>query len=667
MRTRASGVGWRLVGAAAVVAAGAAHADEAVWNKTAAGTYDWTNAVNWLPATACPDGVGQVAGLTNDVAGLQTVQLRRNITLGTLNIGDAAAAGANYGFNLNNKSGEAFALAFDSGGPQPAALNLGSSGTPSATLSVPLSLKSDLVVNLGGVDSANRQNIAFAALTTLEGHSLVFTNGVYGQGQIIFAAAGDFAGEGTIVNSSSSTLNVDGKKAFPGRVVASGRASGSNAGTFTFVGGGFTNAAELVINGALTNGSTQLGGTMHAGHRAVFTVNPGQRWTTRQITLNGGTLDEIGQTASNNGGNPTNDWQRGLEYVRNDVATVAVSTAYSVVAVTMDTSTTGTMFNVGTLVRQPGATVYFSGPNASNKLFIAANGGSCQRGADGSGGPLTRSVIPWAGAFLAGNAGNPQTFATYVEGLGVRGLADAEYSNRVAAGASYNVSVSSLTLTEDATVNALRLGSNSSPSNIGSNRTLTVASGGVFITSGGAGVSGHPSAGTLNFGAAEGVVWCLAVNTNTIGARITGAGGLTKTGTGVLLLTGANSYTGATHVSGGTLRVGDGTYGSALGAGDVRVHAGAALVVSCADALADSAQVSLDLCGFFCGRLQIDAGLNERVKALRLGGEAMPAGTYGASGSGAATVRDDYFAGAGVLTVTGSAGAVSRGTLVKIL
>jgi hypothetical protein len=55
------------------------------------------------------------------------------------------------------------------------------------------------------------------------------------------------------------------------------------------------------------------------------------------------------------------------------------------------------------------------------------------------------------------------------------------------------------------------------------------------------------------------------------------------------------------------------------------------------------------------------------VKFLYLGGSGMPSGTYGATGSGAANIRDDYFSGTGVLTVTGTASGGSRGTVMRVL
>ena len=64
--------------------------------------------------------------------------------------------------------------------------------------------------------------------------------------------------------------------------------------------------------------------------------------------------------------------------------------------------------------------------------------------------------------------------------------------------------------------------------------------------------------------------------TATVASALTGSSGLSKTDRGTLLLTGANSYAGATRIEGGTIRVdGAGTLGAGIGA--LSVAAGATL------------------------------------------------------------------------------------------
>jgi len=228
-----------------------------------------------------------------------------------------------------------------------------------------------------------------------------------------------------------------------------------------------------------------------------------------------------------------------------------------------------------------------------------------------------------------------------------------EMSTSITAGSTTNVITGNVTLGSDATVNALQY-TGGGASNIGSGRTLTIASGGVYISStgGGIGAAGNAAAGTLNFGTAEGIIWSLASNPNGIGSVIAGSGGLTKSGTGTLQITGANTYTGATYVSSGTLIVGNGTNNSNLGtSGDVFVAAGALLDIRNNNTIADTAKLTLTLSGLYNGKINLTTGINEAVGSLYFGSASQVAGTWGATGSGAKNISNTYFTGAGIITV----------------
>jgi autotransporter-associated beta strand protein len=98
-----------------------------------------------------------------------------------------------------------------------------------------------------------------------------------------------------------------------------------------------------------------------------------------------------------------------------------------------------------------------------------------------------------------------------------------------------------------------------------------------------------------------------------------GSHGLTKAGPGTLILSGTNSYTGGTVVSGGVLVV-NGT------------------------SLADSGKLTIN-------GGTVDVTGTEVVAELDFGSGPVAEGTYGATGSGADTIDDVHFTGTGVVSV----------------
>jgi len=109
-----------------------------------------------------------------------------------------------------------------------------------------------------------------------------------------------------------------------------------------------------------------------------------------------------------------------------------------------------------------------------------------------------------------------------------------------------------------------------------------------------------------------------------VASEITGSGSLTKEGTGRLMLTVSNSFSGLTTVSNGTLHA---AVTNSLGTGDLNIISGATV--------------------------EVPAGVMVAVAALSFDGVVQSPGTYGATGSGANIINDTYFLGTGIVNVLG--------------
>ena len=125
----------------------------------------------------------------------------------------------------------------------------------------------------------------------------------------------------------------------------------------------------------------------------------------------------------------------------------------------------------------------------------------------------------------------------------------------------------------------------------------------------------------------------------TLASPLAGGEGLTKTGAGTVTLDATNSYGGITRVAAGVLTVGP---QGGLGSGDLVIAAGALCQLGNAGgAVADSARVVIE----DQGKLELAAGVVEKVAGLVIKGEVQPAGEYRAA-SHPAIIR-----GGGVLAV----------------
>lgn len=308
-----------------------------------------------------------------------------------------------------------------------------------------------------------------------------------------------------------------------------------------------------------------------------------------------------------------------------------------------------------------------SAPGTSGSTRIIISTAPTLIGGGGAAGTKTMSVLPWAvGGTNANNENND--LVTYDGSNGLRQLAAAEYATTLTTGANdtQNYSIGNTTISSDTTINAFKLVNTNNKITINSGKTLTVTSGAAVFAGTTSGTSGT---GTLNFGGNEGVLWATATNTVTLTTSIAGSGGITKAGTGAIVLSaaaGGSNYTGTTTISGGILRV---------GATDT-LPTGTAVVLAntTVNSLATpfpSVTTALDLNGF-----------SQTIGSLSGGGTfggnvLLGSGNLTTGGSNASTSYDGIIsgtggvtkAGTGTFTVTGThsytgATAVNAGTLL---
>jgi len=384
------------------------------------------------------------------------------------------------------------------------------------------------------------------------------------------------------------------------------------AGTQGFVKSG---AGTLVLTGSnsYSGGTTVGGGTLQfsgsfamPGATAITLNSPGtldlggtSRTTTGLVTLNGGTLQN-GVLTSNNAGEATNNQFSG---------TITLGSGGAFV-----TNQRLLMANGGTaaFTIAPGSTgtMTFGGDNGSNENYVAFGGGTATLSINGGAVNFTNSSYGTGNGYLnvgSNNAGSNGTITINGANLNV--------GTWLKLGGNYN-SIAGISTTSALSISngAVKIGGGSdtgyngalfmnggngdttantgtSTLTVGSSGTLTVTqiqagnggtktinlNGGTIVAAPGAASAFLLSATGLSVNIQSGGA---TINSGTsaitVGAPLSGTGGLTLTGAGTVLLTATNSsLTGPISVNGGALAGGTGANVFGGIAGAVTVAAGA--------------------------------------------------------------------------------------------
>ncbi len=442
---------------------------------------------------------------------------------------------------------------------------------------------------MGGNSTYTSAGGAMNQITGASGINLNSTAATFnvarGTGIADLVVAGGLWNTGTITKTGNGILNLAGDSSYSGPTTINGGRM--------LLGTGSTDLRNWGSNVAINNGSTLA----FAGSRFDLTQSAGAARTITFGTSGGGTIDTgtglnlvdwVGSTYATTGG--ARNFITGSSGFNTTSATITLNVSRGTDPVS-DLSIDSRFWNAGNVTKTGNGVVTFTGSNA-NSGGTTITAGTVQVGDGGMTGQLGPGGIINNAALIINRSG-AVTFGQIISGTG----------SLTHVGTGTTTISGSVAYTGPTTINAGRLVLESGAGSVGQssgyaiNNGATLAFGGVrydlnstggaartitFGTSGG----GTIDTGTTNLpdwvgntyattgGAKNFITGSMGLNVNsgvtatfnvvrgtdptsdlTIDSRIWNAGGITKTGNGILTFTGSTTYSGATTVSAGKLVV----------------------------------------------------------------------------------------------------------------
>jgi len=390
-----------------------------------------------------------------------------------------------------------------------------------------------------------------------------------------------------------------------------------------------TGVVTLAVANTYSGTTTVNGGTLRAGVNSALS-------TTTDLSVSSGTFDLNGFTTS----------IRGLS----GSGSITLGSGALTVSPVGTSVFAGAISGTGSLSKSGTGTITLSGTNTYTGA-TTVSAGTLQIGNGGTTGSLANNGGIVDNSSVIFNRSDAYNYGGAISGTGT--------VTKLGAGTLTLSGVSSYSGGTDIQNGTL---SGNSIANQGSNSAF--GTGNFSIANGAKLEYTGPDASTnrnISLGAGGGLLSVSSASSVLTSNGTINGSALTKAGAGTLVLTGPNSYTGGTTVSAGLLAVTGAT--ATLGSGNVTVldagtGAGGGLLIQTGvlNAIGDNAMLSLsggstpDVADV--GFASLEAGVNDQVGALVLGGVAQINGrTYGSSSSTAMVQSDEYFLGGGTITV----------------
>ena len=629
-----------------------------------------STAANWSPAQAPSSGdVFIFAG-----SGSLSPQLTANLTVGSITFNSTAAAftlGGTAAYTVNSggitnssTATETIATAVNLGAAQswnaasgalvfsgPIANNgrlLTINGASSTAMNGVLSGSGGLTKTGAGTLTLSGANTFIGATTLTAGTIVIGSNQALGTGVFtlnggtIQADASSRALANAVTLKASSTIAGSQNLTFSGVLTQSGGSrtlTVNNTASAIFTGGlrlsnnktarslTISGSGNTVVNSVISNGATATAGNLiQTGTGTLQLGGSSSNTYVGTVTVNGGTLLLAKTSGLAVPGNLTIGDGIGTDTARllgsdqiSDTAAVTIN-AGGVFDVGSFVETIASFSGAGSIVLGSGGTLTIGGGNTSWTFAgpISGAGGLVKTGT----GTLT----------LTGTANSPGSLTANAGTIAI-GAAGAISSATVLGASGAGIVDLGTTST---TAGGLNLTGGRAQTSTG---VLTLAGDAVATSSGGtaAVVAGKLAlSGTRTFTVNAGG----ATSDLTISAIVSGSGSLIKAGSGVLLLSAANSYSGTTTINAGTLRL----------------SGGAAIADASPVTFANASGAVLDL-----------AGSSETVGALAGGGAlggniTLGSGTLTSGGNNTSTTYSGAISGSGGIAKNGTGTLTLAGT-----